>query len=239
MAEAVPLTETRTPLLRRREVAADTVELTFDFSSAPAEFTAGQYVSLIASPELGIEPPSDQRDLSITSSPELSAEVSVAYRESDSPVKDWLRELKPGSEVTLRGPAGSFTLPDGADADAPVAMVAGGIGVAPFRSMLLDPGQASRRIGLFCWNDAPERLPYAEELRKLTSMPSRRLVAETGRFRADSLGPWHRAHPDSYWYVAGPSEMVWSVLAALDKLGVPRERVRTEEFTGYEDRPES
>lgn len=236
--------ETKAPLLRRREIAADTVELTFDCSAKPPDFAAGQYVSLIAPPEVGVDPPSDQRDLSIASSPEAPEVVTVAYRDSDSPVKRWLRDLPLGTDVTLRGPAGSFILPDGDSGDeagsaAPVALLAGGIGVAPFRSMLLDPKQQDRRIGLFCWNSAPERAAYAEELVRLTASDRRGLVTNVGSFEPGPLKHWRSAYPDSFWYVSGPSGMVWNVLAALERSGVSKERIRTEEFTGYEDRPES
>lgn len=243
MAEVAPLTETKAPLLRRRDVAEGTVELTFDCSARPLGFAAGQYVSLIAPPEIGVDPPSDQRDLSVVSSPEVPTEVGVAYRDSDSPVKRWLRGLPLGSDVTLRGPAGSFTLPDGEGegedhAVVPVALLAGGIGVVPFRSMLLDPEHAGRRIGLFCWNRTPERAAYADELARLTAAAHRDLVMNVGSFEPRPLAAWHVTYPGSYWYVSGPSEMVWNALAALERLGVPKDRVRTEEFTGYENRPD-
>lgn len=235
MVEVAALPETKAPLLGRREVAEGTIELTFDFSEGPIGFTAGQYVSLIAPPEVGVDPPSDQRDLSIASSPEMPEAVSIAYRDSDSPVKRWLRGLPLGAQVTLRGPAGSFLLPDG---DAPVAMVAGGIGVAPFRSMLHDSRQAERQFGLFCWNSNSGRIPYPDELARLTGGNRRELGLHTDSFEAEPLRPWQSEHPDSFWYVSGPSEMVWNVLAALDTLGVSKKRIRTEEFTGYEDRPD-
>ncbi|HEY8108671.1 MAG TPA: FAD-dependent oxidoreductase [Patescibacteria group bacterium] len=234
MAEVAPLEGTKVPLLRRRSVAKDTVELTFDRSGGPFAFTAGQYVTLVADSALGIDPPSDLRDLSISSAPDAPGELSVAYRESDSPVKRWLRGLTPGTDVKLRGPLGHFTLPDDG---APVAMVAGGIGVAPFRSMLLDSA-TDRQTGLFCWNVSTERVPYADELSRLTAGRRRDLSLHEGLFEPGPLASWRNAHPGSHWYISGPSEMVWNVLAALEQLGVPKDRVRTEEFTGYEDRPE-
>ena len=245
MVEVAPLTDLRLPLLRRREIAEATVGLTFDCADRPLEFAAGQYLSLIAPAALGLDPPSDQRDFSIASSPGAPETVSIAYRDSDSPVKRWLRDLPIGAPVTFRGPAGAFVLPAGAAENAaPVAMIAGGIGLTPFRSMLLDPAERQRRAGLFCWNGAVERVPFADELDQLTAGAPRTLVSQIGLFdpqSSGSLGPlkvWRDHHPEAYWYVAGPSEMVWNVLAALENLGVSKKRVRTEEFTGYEDRPE-
>ncbi|MDP4000425.1 MAG: FAD-dependent oxidoreductase [bacterium] len=229
------------PLKARREVAEGTFELTFDFTGRPLDFVAGQYLSLIAPPELDLDSPADQRDFSIASSPREPEAVSIAFRDSDSLVKRWLRGLASGTDVTFHGPAGSFMLPDDdakSAALAPVAMVAGGIGVTPFRAMLSDPQQRDCRIGLFCWNRRTGLVPFADELPELTSGDRRSFVNEIGSFDPVPLKAWHAQYPDSYWYVAGPSEMVWGVLAALEKLDVSKKRVRTEEFTGYEDRSE-
>src|SRR5205807_287368 len=46
-----------------------------------------------------------------------------------------LKRLEPGAQVSVEGPFGDFLLPD---AQRPVVFVAGDVGIAPIRSIVLD-----------------------------------------------------------------------------------------------------
>ncbi len=232
MVEVAQVIDVEAPLLRRRNIAKDTLELTFDCSVRPLPFRSGQYLSVIMPDHDCLDIPDRMREFSIVSSPSEPERITVAYRDSDSVVKRYLRNISKGTPARLQGPFGTFTVPDDG---APVAMVAGGIGIAPFCSMLRDPGYADRMLGLFCWNRDQGLAPYLDELADLTAGETRTLESHFGLFEPGPLGPWLTQHPDTWWMVAGPPEMVRRTLAGLVGLGVPQQRVRTEEFTGYAD----
>lgn len=232
MVELAPLAEVEAPLLDRREIAAGTLELTFDLAARPMRFASGQYLSLVLPETSGLEGGDGMRDFSIASSPERPDRISIAYRDSESAVKRRLRTMGAGTPVMLRGSLGAFGPPAG---EASVALIAGGIGIAPFRSILSDPGHTGRTFGLFYWNRDRESAAYLDELTGLTAATARTNASYFGLFDPEPLAAWHRDHPDAYWLTAGPSEMVWRVLAGLSSLGVPQERIRTEEFTGYDE----
>jgi ferredoxin-NADP reductase len=77
-----------------------------------------------------------QRSYSIVSAPEETDLVLTDERLDDGEVSPYLvDELRPGDELELRGPIGGYFVRD-ASLGGPLLLIAGGSGVAPFRSIL-------------------------------------------------------------------------------------------------------
>jgi ferredoxin-NADP reductase len=97
-------------------------------------FEPGQFVTL----DLPIhEKPSRRwRSYSIASWPDGSAvfELVIVLLEGGAGTKYLFEEVGIGSEITLRGPQGSFTLPAPVEKD--LFLICTGTGIAPFRSMV-------------------------------------------------------------------------------------------------------
>lgn len=72
-----------------------------------------------------------------------------------------------GSTVRIEGPFGKLVLY--ADQTRPAVFVAGGIGITPFRSMLVHGAmqQSLHRMVLFYSNRRPEDAPFLDELQAL------------------------------------------------------------------------
>lgn len=240
-------------LQRRHEVAERTLEFSFD-RPATMTFEAGQFMALtlIDPPETDAE--GDTRDFSINSAPD-DPELVFATRMRDSAFKRVLRAMPLGSGIKAAGPFGSFTLHD--TASRPAVVLAGGIGITPFRSMLRRAAheRLPHRILLFYANRRPEDAPFLDELADLARLnPNFTFVPTMTKMRA-SKRPWqgetgyidHRlieqyqrpaasssAEPgDPIYYMAGPPAMVAGLRAELKEAGVDDDDVRTEEFTGY------
>ena len=118
---------------KSEEVAEGTIAFHFekpsDFVVTPGKFIS---VSLIDPPETDAE--GDTRSFSIASAP-YEQDLMIATRMRDTAFKRILRKLKTGELIRIRGPFGSLTLHD--DATRPAAFLAGGIGITPFRSIVL------------------------------------------------------------------------------------------------------
>jgi ferredoxin-NADP reductase len=103
-------------------------------SGQPFHFEPGQFVTL----DLPIhEKPSKRwRSYSIASWPDGSPvfELVIVLLEGGVGTKYLFEEIQVGSELTLRGPQGSFTLPAPLEKD--LFLVCTGTGVAPFRAMV-------------------------------------------------------------------------------------------------------
>jgi ferredoxin-NADP reductase len=129
-------------------------------------------------------------------------------------------------------------------------LLAGGIGVTPFRSMVRQDAYrgGSRRILLFYSNRRPEDAAFLAEFTQIAkNHPNFTFVPTMSR--PDSSGmPWEglvgrieydliREHLHDaaapIFYIAGPPRMVADLRVMLTEAGVEDDDIRTEEFTGY------
>lgn len=235
-----------TQFLRHAEVAEDT--MAFYFARPPGfDFRAGQAVTLTL-----IDPPEtdskgNRRTFSIASAPSENV-IMIATRMRDTAFKRSLKSIQRSTTVRLQGPMGKFTLDP--DDKRPAVMLAGGIGITPFMSMLREAGSVERRrrLYLFYSNRSPETAPFLRELVELEKCSSDfRLIATMTDVGA-SAGRWQGARGfietelvarhvsdllEPMYYVAGPPAMVTAMQMLLTRLGVARERIRKDEFFGY------
>src|SRR5262245_43944258 len=121
------------PLIERTEVAERTMSFAFDLERQSFPFKPGQYITLAQPAPLYRDDKGSVRQFSIASSPR-DPFLLIATRMTGSAAKRSLAELPLGTRVDVQGPIGSFVLPQ--DASRPVVLVAGGIGITPFRSMI-------------------------------------------------------------------------------------------------------
>ena len=236
----------QTHFLGREDVAHGTAAFRF---ARPAgfDFTAGQAAKLTL-----LEPPEtdakgDSRTFSIASAPHEGS-LQFATRLRDTAFKRVLGGLAAGAPVKLRGPMGSFVLPE--DPARPVVMLAGGIGITPFMSMLRHAEHAKlpgSRTLLYS-NRKPEDAPFIEELVALAARDPRLKLVATMNEMEKSARPWtgERAMLDAaflerhlergarpVYYLAGPPGLVSAMGKLLKEAGVPEADVRTDEFFGY------
>src|SRR3989338_6724385 len=105
-------------------------------ADAPINFKAGQFLKYFLS-----HPESDQRGVSryftISSAPqEKTIMMTTKFVPGDgSSFKQALLKIAPGDHIEAEGPSGSFTYQDHLQE---VVFVAGGIGITPFRAILMD-----------------------------------------------------------------------------------------------------
>lgn len=196
----------------------------------------------------GLEDPrGPARLFSLSSSPTEADILSITVKMTDSPYKERLRRLVPGETVEVAGPLGDLIY----NPQAPAVMIAGGVGITPFRGMIryaVDEGLATP-ITLLYSARTPEELAFRSELDEL----ARRHPALTLRYSVtrprEGREPWtgltgridearireaSAPYTDPFYYVVGLPEMVQETLAVLQgRLGVPEERLWWEPFHGY------
>jgi ferredoxin-NADP reductase len=230
----------------RKVVAEGTMAFYFE-KPAGFEFRAGQFsnFTLIDPPETDAE--GNLRSFSIASAP-AEERLMVATRMRDTAFKRVLKSVAPGTELKMDGPFGSFTL-HGARSR-PAVFVAGGIGITPFRSMILDATEKNRdqRLFLFYSNRRPEDAAFLTELQEIakrdasfqcigtfTDLEKSQLPweGETGWIDQPMLARHLSELAAPIYYSAGPPAMVAAMREMLLRAGVDEDDIRTEDFAGY------
>jgi ferredoxin-NADP reductase len=234
-----------TVLVRREMVAERTMSFWFD---RPADWTyrAGQFIdiTLLDPPETDAE--GNTRGFSVSSAPSEGV-IMITTRLRDTAFKRVLQTMPLGTAVRIEGPFGDLRLHH---ADRPAVVLTGGIGITPFRSILVEASRSGGlpyRVVLFYANRRPQDSAFLGELRRLAERdPDLTFVPTMSAL--DASEPWdgERGHIDAamlrrhldgatnaIYYLTGPPAMVGGLRTMLVRSGVDEDDIRTEEFTGY------
>lgn len=207
-------------------------------------FIPGQYLEL-SLPHTGTDARGMRRTFSIASSPEDEyVRFGLTVSDPGSSFKRALLNLDKGAIVRTTRVGGDFTLPR--STDVPLLLIAGGIGITPFRSMLDDlvRRKEARDIVLIYGARSEEGLVYSELIEsakktlKLECIPviseaTPSWGGEAGIITVDTI---KRLVPDSALrriYISGPSLMVDGLRAQLIKSGIKRNHIVKDYFSGY------
>lgn len=233
-------------LRQREEVARGTMAFHFD-KPAGFSFRPGQAIDLVLQDPVLAGTDSARHAFSIVSAPHQD-ELAVTTRMRDSAFKNALARLPIGATAGIDGPFGSLILHNKPDRAA--VLIAGGIGITPFMSMLRHAAHAAlpHRLVLLYSNRTPEDTAFLTELQRLEGdHPNFRLVATMTRME-ESRQPWRGETgpideallrwataelPNPLYYLAGPPAMVAGLRDTLERAGVDSDDVRSEDFLGY------
>src|SRR5574337_1206663 len=229
--------------LKAREKVAERTMAFFFEKPAPWTFKAGQFidVTLIDPPDTDAE--GNTRGFSVASAPQ-EPDIMVTTRLRDSAFKRGLQSVPMGTEVKAEGPFGNLGLHN--NPARPAVFLAGGIGITPFRSIVVRAAaeKLPHRIYLFYANRRPEDAPFLDELGALAGthpnfhfIPTmtemthsqRRWQGETGRVDHGMLARHLEGVSSTIYYIAGPAAMVGGLHAMLNAAGVDDDDIRLEE----------
>jgi len=218
-------------LNRVTKLNANTYDLAFD-KPKQLRFAPGQYMEWTL-PHHATDDRGNRRTFSIASSPsETDVHIGVKVYQPGSSFKKALLAMEPGSYIRGAHVGGSFTLP--ADPKVPLVFIAGGIGITPFRSMLVSMVDAGvrRDVTLFYVASSQADFVYGAELAGAKAI-GLQLHYVVGRLDEQLLQANSSSFKHSQVYISGPDGLVSHYKARLTDLGVPRGNIKTDHFTGY------
>lgn len=189
------------------------------------KFTPGQFIEIHLNKNL-------VHSFSIASSPK-EKELIITTRMRPSAFKNSLNKLKIGSQVKIDGPFGQFALHK--NRKIPAVFLAGGIGIAPFRSIIKE--LPNRKITLFYSNRKKKDAPFLEELKKLEGKNFKLIPVMTRedekrinpKLIKEKVKDWQKA----IYYAVGSTGFIQSMANMLSKMKIRPEQIKTENFSGY------
>ncbi|MBI4285437.1 MAG: oxidoreductase [Chloroflexi bacterium] len=184
---------------------------------------------------------------SFSSSPTEEGYIEFTKRITASDFSQALNVLRPGDWARLRGPEGSFTLPARLR---PLALLSGGIGITPLRSMLryIADKDLPFEVVLLYSNNSVEDIAFRHELDSIAGgHPGVRVEyvisgptvpgdwpGKRGFITKDLVAEVIPDYMTRLFYISGPPRMVIALEEQLSALGVPSAQLKRDSFTGYD-----
>ena len=213
--------------------------LNLDLRAVDFAFAAGQALML------GLSGSPLRKPYSIASAPwevAKSGIMQVLVQVEDSGGLDPHLELaSPGTPLDLEGPFGSFGLPG--QIDGPLLFIAGGTGIAPLRSMLIEhlsrptkqPAAliySARSVDEFAFRTELGALETAGRINTYFTVTRDERTEWQGRRGRISEALLAEALPSaaSTCFICGPPQLVTDASRLLVKLGVSADRILTEKY---------
>ncbi|MDR0373948.1 MAG: FAD-dependent oxidoreductase [Nitrososphaerota archaeon] len=184
-----------------------------------------------------------RKHFSFSSSPTEPDYIEFTKKLSDSEYSTVLWGTKPGAGVQIDAPYGKFTF----EGEYPkVALLAGGIGITPFRSMIKYAADKSlnSHIALFYGCRTPVDIVFRDEWESTQKNNRLKVVlvvneatpnwtGRTGVINADLIKQELPDYREYIFFACGPPGMVKAMQILIENLGLPKEQLKLEYFTGY------
>ena len=223
---------------------------TYDFIFTPEKkmmFTPGQYLEWTLS-TARVDIRGTRRYFTIASSPtEKELIMGVKFYPMPSAFKETLHGLNPGDSIIASQLAGDFVLTK--NNQEKIVLIAGGIGITPFRSMIKDliDRREKRPITLIYSNRTVEDIAYKDILaaaqEKLniktiytltdTALVSQDWKGEVGYITETMIKKHIPDFTSRMYYISGPQSMVSATDATLKRLGIKNKRIKKDFFPGF------
>ncbi len=211
----------RLTLIDKIQETSDVISFIWQ-TEKPLTWVAGQFLQY----NLGDE----KRYFTISSAPhEQNIMLTTRFSDPGSDFKKALKNMPIGQTIEATDPHGSFTLEDPSKN---YVFLAGGIGITPFRAILLDLAHHKKPINItLLYANRDQNIVFKEELEKL--LPVHYFIDPDRIDEKAILSTVYRL-PSTVYYISGPEFFVLNMERLLSNLGVPPENIKRDYFPGYD-----
>lgn len=235
------------PLRKTVELAHDTYAFIFD---RPAKFAyePGQFMEWTLSHK-NPDNRGNRRYFSILTSPEEDIlAIAVKFYTPPSSYKKVLLNLEPDNEIIASELGGDFTLPK--NKSLKLCFIAGGIGIAPFRSMIkhmIETGDeipvtllySNKTIYDIAFRELFEEAEKSIGLKMFYALSDIKSIPPgwpglSGIIDNKTILKTTPDYMERVFYISGPPSMVNALRTTLKKMGVNGKNIKADYFPGYE-----
>lgn len=201
----------------------------------PLEYKAGQYL-VYEFPHSNPDDRGIERFFTNSAAPH-EGQVRITTRfagDTGSTFKAKLFQLQPGAEIEAKRVGGSFTVEDPTQ---DYVFIAGGIGITPFRSILVDLDHHQQPINVnLLYSNRDDDFVFKSEFDELAARNSNLKIQYFMDPQPIDEAAIRNAVPDitkSIFMISGPEPMVKHFNDLLVQMGVPPEHIKRDSFPGY------
>jgi ferredoxin-NADP reductase len=221
-------------LVDKKQETTDTVSFQFNCNELKT-WKAGQYLHYTLEHD-NADSRAKERYFTISSAPfEDRIMLTTRFARKSSTFKKALKELAVGGIIEAAGLEGDFVVEDGNNQQ---VFIAGGIGVTPYRSILLDLDHRKLPINvLLLYANRDDNFVFQKELDALAMKHPHfkiRYFVEPRRIDEPVILEAVCDVKKPIFYVSGPEPMVGAFKKMFTGMGVPKGRLKTDYFPGYD-----
>jgi ferredoxin-NADP reductase len=185
-----------------------------------------------------------KKHFSFSSSPTEKDHVEFTKKFTDHEYSLALKAAKIGDWARIETSFGQFTF----EGEYPkIALLGGGIGITPFMSYCKNAADRglSSKIMLFYGCRTPEDIAFRKEFEDLAQInknlklvltvnqPTPDWKGATGTINADMIRQQLPDYQENMFYTCGPPPMVEAMEKLVESLGISKEKLKREYFSGY------
>jgi glycine betaine catabolism B len=224
-------------ILKKQTIYKNNLYIEFDLSGQVLDYKAGQFFSLTLLNPPFADDRGSSRFFGFVNSPTETEKVTMVTRIGVSAFKKSLMALPIGSDVKIDSVGGHTVLPS--DINQEIVLIAGGIGIAPFMSILhfIKDKSLPYKISLIYVSENKESAVFLDEI-ELFSKENNLfkffpILSETGLINIDLIKEQASELNSKIYYVTGEKNFVLQTFKLLKEAGIEVANISMEIFAGY------
>lgn len=158
--------------------------------------------------------------------------LTMKINDKPSDFKKAMLELKQGMTIGMSGPLGSFNVND----DRPTVLIAGGIGITPFRSIVKEieaEGKGNKKPIHLLYMDSEKSYLFKDELDATNASISTTYLDSRDNLHQEINKLANLYKNNGQYLIAGPKSMVDSISSYLQNNSISKKNIKKDAFYGY------
>ncbi|MFD1779071.1 FAD-dependent oxidoreductase [Fredinandcohnia salidurans] len=158
--------------------------------------------------------------------------LTMKINDNPSDFKKEMLELKQGMTIGMSGPLGSFNVND----DRPTVLIAGGIGITPFRSIVKEieaEGKGNKKPIHLLYMDSEKSYLFKDELDANNASISTTYLDSRDNLHQEINKLANLYQNNVQYLIAGPKSMVDSISSYLQNNSISKKNIKKDAFYGY------
>lgn len=158
--------------------------------------------------------------------------LTMKINDKPSDFKKAMLELKQGMTIGMSGPLGSFNVND----DRPTVLIAGGIGITPFRSIVKKieaEGKGNKKPIHLLYMDSEKSYLFKDEIDANNASISTTYLDSRDNLHQEINKLANLYQNNGQYLIAGPKSMVDSISSYLQNNSISKKNIKKDAFYGY------